>query len=306
MKWNIDAIPVFLAVADQQSITQAAAKLDRPKSSVSRIVTRLEEQLGLILFERNTRQVRLTDEGQNFLGHARLIMEQVDLADNALAGLAGQPSGSLTVTLPMAFGREIIQGQLAEFQQLYPDIELNILVTSHQVNLMADNIDLALAVGELQDSDLISQKIFDAPLAFVASPALPDLADIAANPASIRKAMRFCERRYRDKRFRIKIDGQRSYLDTSGLASVNDPVMLRETLIQGGGIGFLPLIYCQRQIASGQLVQILQSVEPEARATISALYQRRAVQPIKIRAFVEFARACVRRSESQLASGRAS
>src|SRR6056300_675965 len=103
MNWNVDAIPVFLAVAELQSITAAAARLGRPKSSVSRILARLEEQLGLTLFERNTRHVRLTDEGQNFLAHAQLIMEQVRAADNALSGLSGRPSGALTVTLPMAF-----------------------------------------------------------------------------------------------------------------------------------------------------------------------------------------------------------
>ena len=297
MNWNIDAIPVFLAVAELQSITAAAARLGRPKSSVSRILARLESQLDLTLFERNTRHVRLTDEGQNFLAHAQLIMEQVRAADNALSGLSGRPSGALTVTLPMAFAREIIQGRLAQFQRAYPEIALTILVSSHQVNLMAENIDLALAVGELQDSDLVSQKIFDAPLAFVAAPDLPGLQDITAEPASIRRAMQFCERRYRERRFRLRINGQRAVLDTTGLASLNDPLMLRETLIAGGGIGFLPLLYCQRQLAEGSLVRVLDGVEPDARATISALYQRRAAPPKKIRAFIDFARDCVRQAE---------
>ena len=153
MKWNINDIPVFVAVAEYAGISLAARKLGMPKSSVSRAITRLEAALGLSLFDRNTRNLRLTDEGQVFLSHASLIVEQAEAASAALAGIQKRPSGNLTVAVPMAFSREIIGGRLAEFSAAYPDIKLDIRVVGHPVNLMSDHIYLSFLPDVQEASD---------------------------------------------------------------------------------------------------------------------------------------------------------
>lgn len=297
MKWNINDIPVFVAVAEYAGISLAARKLGMPKSSVSRAITRLEAALGLSLFDRNTRNLRLTDEGQVFLSHASLIVEQAEAASAALAGIQKRPSGNLTVAVPMAFSREIIGGRLAEFSAAYPDIKLDIRVVGHPVNLMTDHIDLSISPDVQEDSDLYCQTLLRTKLIWVASPTYPGLGDVTPDIASITLHMRFCEQRYFLRKMPVLFDDNaatpRCFLNCLGAMPVNDPVLLRETIKQGGGISFMPDIYCKSALASGELVQILPAVKPDMDATVSALYLRHRFVPQKIRVFIDFAKACV-------------
>ncbi|MDB2389720.1 LysR family transcriptional regulator [Alphaproteobacteria bacterium] len=297
MKWNINDIPVFVAVAEHEGISLAARKLGMPKSSVSRAISRLEATLGLSLFDRNTRNLRLTDEGQVFLSHASLIVEQAEAASAALAGIQKRPSGNLTVAIPMAFSREIIGGRLAEFSDAYPDIKLDIRVVGHPVNLMTDHIDLSISPDVQEDSDLYCQTLMRTKLIWVSSPAYTELASVTADIASITAHMRFCEQRYLLRKMPILFEDNkvapRRFLNCLGAMPVNDPVLLRETIKQGGGISFMPDIYCKSALASGELVQILPEIRLDMDATVSALYLRHRFVPQKIRAFIDFARECV-------------
>jgi len=301
MKWNINDIPVFVAVAEHAGISLAARKLGMPKSSVSRAITRLEAALGLSLFDRNTRNVRLTDEGQVFLSHASLIVEQAEAASAALAGIQKRPSGNLTVAMPMAFSREIIGGRLAEFSATYPDIKLDIRVVGHPVNLMTDHIDLSISPDVQEDSDLYCQTLMRTKLIWVASPDYLELAKVTADIESITAHMRFCEQRYLLRKMPVLFDdpapASRRFLNCLGAMPVNDPVLLRETIKQGGGISFMPDIYCKSALATGALLQILPTVKLDMDATVSALYLRHRFVPQKIRVFIDFAKTCVARAK---------
>ena len=124
MKWNVNDLPVFLALCETHGVRATAARLNMPKSTVSRCLTRLEEKLDLRLIDRNTRQFRLTAEGERFLPHAQQIMDQVAAANEAISGLRHKPGGSLKIAMPMAFSREEIGGRLAEFSARLPEIRL--------------------------------------------------------------------------------------------------------------------------------------------------------------------------------------
>lgn len=298
MKWNIDDLPVFLALCETQGVRAAAARLNMPKSTVSRCLTRLEEKLDLRLIDRNTRQFRLTAEGERFLPHAQQIMDQVAAADEAISGLRHKPGGSLKIAMPMAFSREVIGGRLAEFNARFPDIRLEVLVTSQQVNLLIEDIDVALAVGPFEDSELNSQKIVETPLIWVASPGYAAQFDWADQLAALRSHIKFCERRYKSRRLGLKGQHGRQYLDTSAAMSINDPILLREVIMQGGGVGLMPELYCRNPLRSGALVQICTAIIPEPRAQIVALTASRRLYPQKMRVFVDFAKQCVRDYQS--------
>ena len=122
MNWNVDHLPAFVAVADHGGISAAARHLAAPKSTVSRAVARLEEDVGLQLFVRGSKSLRLTHDGSQFYQHAIRILEQVDAASAELAGLSESPRGRLTVALPMAFGREIVGPHLTSFRAANPEI----------------------------------------------------------------------------------------------------------------------------------------------------------------------------------------
>ena len=159
MKWDINDLPIFLAVTQVKGIRAAAEKLGMPKSTVSRTISRLEEQLDIRLFDRNTRQFRLTDEGAVFLNFAETIVDQAKQADAAMAGIRHLPTGQLKISMPMAFSREVIGGRLAEFHKRFPDITLELQVTSHAMNLFQEDLDVAFVVEPVESSDLIRQVI---------------------------------------------------------------------------------------------------------------------------------------------------
>ena len=154
MNWNVDHLPAFVAVAEVGGISAAARRLGEPKSTISRAIARLEEDIGLQLFVRGPRSLRLTHDGSQFYQHAIRILEQVEAASAELAGLSETPRGTLTVALPMAFAREIVGPHLARFQAEYPDIRLNLRIGSGQPDLIRDAIDMAVIVGSATDSDL--------------------------------------------------------------------------------------------------------------------------------------------------------
>jgi DNA-binding transcriptional LysR family regulator len=293
MKWNVDDLPVFVAVSEMRGIRAAAEKLNMPKSTVSRTLSRLEDGLDFRLFDRNTRQLRLTAEGAAFLGHAQAILEEVMTANEAVAGLRHSPSGLLKVALPMAFSREVIGGQLAAFNQRYPEIVLEVMVTPYLVNLMREDVDLALVVGPVDDSDLMSQKISDTPLIWVASPDYAAKHDWDDQLARLKPHIKFCEQRYKTRRLAVKTTKGKQYLDTSMTISVNDSVILRDVVRQGGGVGLLPELYCRALLNTGELVQVCPSIVPEARAQILALTVSRRLASQKTRLFIEFVRDCV-------------
>ncbi|MEX1057332.1 MAG: LysR family transcriptional regulator, partial [Natronospirillum sp.] len=112
MKWNLSDIPIFTAVVDHNGITAAAKALKIPKSTISRTLSRLEEDLNVRLLERNSRNMRLTYEGSTFFKECKVIMEQVESANALLNGLTHKPSGPLHVSMPIGFARHVVSGRI--------------------------------------------------------------------------------------------------------------------------------------------------------------------------------------------------
>ena len=129
MKWNVDHLPAFVAVARHGGISAAARAMGQPKSSLSRIISRLEDDVGIHLFLRGTREFALTADGALFYQHAVRICEQVDAASAELSGLGDTPHGRLAVALPMAFSREVVSPFLPRFLAEYPDLHLDLTLS---------------------------------------------------------------------------------------------------------------------------------------------------------------------------------
>ena len=238
MKWNVDDLPCFVAVADLGGISAAARALNIPKSSVSRILSRLEDGLGLQLFVRGSRALRLTHDGAQFYRHAGRILEQVDAATAELAGLGETPRGRLTVALPMAFGREIVGPRLSDFQARYPDIRLDVRIGSRLPDPLREQIDVAVVVGMPPDSDLIQQRLIDTPLVWIADPqtarSLPET--FVAEP--IGKFIRAVETRYATGSLLLAGEDAvqiRMELDLTKVMQINDPLIVRDLVAAGGG-----------------------------------------------------------------------
>lgn len=288
MKWNINDVPIFVATVDQKGISAAANFLHMPKSTVSRSISRLEEGLGIRLLERNSRRLRITSEGEAFYRHAVLIMEQVETANVQMVGLTSVPSGRLTVALPMAFSREIIGGKLAEFNRRYPLINLEVIVTSHSVDIIRDQIDIALVVGSLNDSELIAQQLLETSLIWITSPSYIHENKLDGSIDNILKHVRVCEKRYGSSRLVLRDDSNKQTIDLTSVVHVNDALMVREMVMEGAGVSLAPMIYCRRLIAEGHLLQIWPHIRIESTANVSVVYPSRRLLSNKSRAFIEY------------------
>lgn len=289
-KWNMEHLPVFVQVAEHLGISAAAEQLQMPKSSVSKIITQLEKSLGVRLLERNSRNVRLTSEGEIFYRESQRILEQVEETAHTMQGLVSHPAGKLTVAMPIAFSREIVAPRLQEFAAQYPDIALELVVTNQTMDIMREHIDLAVMVGALSDSDLIVKSLYQSRLCCVASPEYASKNGLTDAMTNLQDHVKIAESRYALRRFPIRIRQTRENIDlNSGVIRVNDPLSVRDAVLTGFGVGLIPFQYCKKQLQRGQFVEVFPGISFDVTAaTLSVIYPGRRLLSNKSRAFIDF------------------
>jgi len=160
----------FVAVADAEGFAPAAARLSMSPSVVTRLVARLEDQLGIRLLQRTTRSVTLTDAGARYLERARRILADVDDAEESALAERGRPTGRLVVTAPAMFGRLHVSPVMCRYLAANPDVIGELSLSDRIVNLVEDGIDLAVRIGRLADSSSIARKAGETRRVVVASP----------------------------------------------------------------------------------------------------------------------------------------
>lgn len=290
MKWQIDDIPFFIAVAENEGITAAANKLNMPKSSISKALNRLEDTLGVRLLERNSRNVRVTSEGETFYRHCLLIMEQVEETNATMGGLVARPHGRLVVALPMAFCREIIAPNLSKFHEEFPDIDLEIIVTSRSVDIIKEQIDMAVVVGKQIDSNLITKTIYQAQLLWVTSSEYAERNNLGEMPEHLLSHIQICEKRYGERSFPIHTPDLTTRINLrKNITHVNDPISVREAIINGCGVSLIPDQYCKKKLADGSLIQVYKHISIERKASaLSVVYPSRRLLSNKTKAFLSF------------------
>ena len=161
----------FARIADLGSLSGAARALGMPKSSASRSLARLEAVAGAALVERSTRHLRLTDAGHLLQRHARRILDDVGEAENALTGLIGVPRGTLRVSVGFTFAMGPLALMLPGFLARYPEVRVVLSIDNRNVDLLAEEFDIAIRIGRLPDSDLIARRLTTIALWTCASPA---------------------------------------------------------------------------------------------------------------------------------------
>ena len=290
MKWHLDDLPVFLAVVEQGGISAAARALGAPKSTISAALSRLESGLGLRLLDRSTRRLRLTAEGEVFRSQAQMVVEQAREADALMGGLGSKPSGRLTVALPPAFTHDLLAPHLPRFRAQHPEVDLEIVVTTQGAAMVRDSADVAVVVGQLEDSELVSRTLFEPELIWVASPKWLQTHRLGETLNAVRAQVQICETRYAQRRLKLLVHGEETYIDLSrGVMKVNHPLVVRRVLLEGGGVSLLPRPYCTEALAQGRLVQVLPHMRfAQAGSRLTVVYPSRRLLSPRVRVFLEF------------------
>jgi len=167
---RLTAMRAFVAVSDAGGFAPAAGKLALSPSVVTRLVARLENQLGIRLLQRTTRSVTLTDAGARYLVRARRILADVEDAEESALAERGRPTGRLVVTASAMFGRLHVSPLMWRYLDAHPDVVGELTLADRNVNLVEDGVDLAVRIGHLSDSSLVARKAGSTRRVVVASP----------------------------------------------------------------------------------------------------------------------------------------
>lgn len=168
---RLEAMQVFVTVADLRGFAPAARKLRLSPSAVTRLIAALEEHLGARLLQRTTRQVTLTDVGTRYLERARRILADVEEADGSAREERNRPNGRLVVSAPVGFGRLHVGPIMTAYLTRYPDVACELRLADHLVNLVEDAVDTAVRIGHLADSSLVARQVGEMRRIVVAAPA---------------------------------------------------------------------------------------------------------------------------------------
>ncbi len=240
---DLNHVAVFIRVVELESFTAAAKQLGLPKSSVSRTVTRLEEDLGVRLLQRTTRTLHLTEAGHAYYERARLALTGLEEAASAASNMSAEPRGIVRVTAPTDLSILNMVELVARFVRKYPLVHIELSLTSRLVDLVAEGIDLGLRAGKLRDSTLVARKIGSDSLGVFASPSYlrrrgrpQTLADLAKHDCVL-----FNGKNGKGE-WRLSGPAGEESVSVRGPVSVDEMAFAMQAVSAGLGIGLLPVI----------------------------------------------------------------
>ena len=285
---SFNAIPVFVAVAQQQGFSAAARVLGLSKSAVSKRITQLEASLATRLFHRNTRKLSLTEAGERFYEHALQAANAAQQAEDAVSELQGEPCGQLRIKVPMSFGLLHVAPLVPRFLKRYPGINVDLMMDDRQVDLVKEGIDVAICTGQLADSSLVARRLATLRSVICMSPDYQPQTPLES-PADLAEENCILYSYAADAAsWTFGQDGATQPIPVTGNYRVNNSEALKEALLRGGGIGRLPSFVAGEAIRAGRLQPLFIDCELPAQA-LHAAYPARSYLPAKVRAFIDFA-----------------
>lgn len=277
---------VFAKISELMSLSATANVLGMPKSSVSRSLTRLEKHLGVALLYRTNRKLALTDTGLQFAEDARRILSDVEEAEQKVGQIRQTPRGLLRVSAPVTPGQWMIAPLVAEYLMRYPEMNVALTLTSHKVAPMAEEIDVVIRTGDLEDSRLAARRLGTVALKLVATPDYLKAHGMPQVPGDL-AGHALLDIFAGDVEWRMDKDAETASVLVHTRFSANDTSTIRAVVLRGGGIGWLPDYLCQEDLAAGTLVHVLPGWGRGKRDIHAVFPQHRTVTP-KVRSFVDF------------------
>ena len=290
---DIENLSLLLDVAQRGSFAAAAKERAIDPSSVSRVIARLEEELGLRLFQRSTRRLALTEAGDAFVKRLDAILEELRRARSEALDMTETVSGTLRLTASVAYGEICVMPLVGEFRRLYPDLKLDLVFTDSNLDLVGERIDLAIRLGAALEGDVIASKLVDTHYKLVASPdwltrhrAPPTPEALSSESCLLLDLPGFRSGfRYRGA------TGREKAVDITGDILVSTPLALRGAVLAGLGPGMLADWLVADPLADGRLIDLFPKlrVTPTSFTTAAwIVYPSRAFLPRKVRAMVDF------------------
>jgi len=287
---NLNDMMVFLTVVEHQSFTLAADAISLPKSNISRKVSRLEAALGVRLLERSTRSLRLTEIGKTYYEHCVRINEEITNSQKCIETMSSVPRGVIKLCTSVTIGQSLIAPLLMQFNELYPDIQVQLQLTNRRIDIIEEGFDLVLRVGESADSSLISKKLMNTNLKLYASPQYINnqntLKEITIENLVNHKCL-FMNATSHSNQWVLNDKNESETVKLNPSFVCDDFNVIYQMTLNGAGISLLPEYLCKDAISDNRLQQVLNSWQ-STKISLYAIYaSRKGVTP-KIRAMIDF------------------
>lgn len=287
-----DGLTEFLAVAEHKSFTLAATRLAVTPTAVSHAIKLLERRTGVLLFQRTTRRVALTEAGASLFARLRPAASEIDEALAVLSGFRDQPMGTLRITAPRLSGALLIEPLMPLFRQAYPQVSLDISLDDATVDLMESGFDAGIRLGESIEKDMIAVRLTpDLQWSVVGSPAYFAKAGKPLSPEDLTRheciGFRFANSGSAH-RWEFRRDGRDFTVGVESGVIVNDRKLLVCAARNGLGLAYACNLEIIDELENGQLEQVLQPFVPLSSALYLYFPSRTQTQP-KLRAFIDMA-----------------
>lgn len=282
---------VFVRVVELGNLSAAGRDQRVSPAVASNRIKELEKHLGVRLFNRTTRKLTPTEHGHIFYAGSLKILEAVEEAEAAVGELLENPRGSIRVTAPLGFGRRMIASGIPEFHDLYPDVEVRLRLSDHEIDIMSEGVDVAFKLGILENSNLRMRGIMNCERIICAAPQYLEKHGTPTSPDDLIKDKHSCLLlRYPGSRefyWTLQTpEGMRKY-DVFGPYDSDDGDVLTQWALQGRGIINKPLFEVKEYLKSGQLVQILHDTPPMP-IQLAAIYPHKRFVDPKVRLIIDF------------------
>ena len=282
---DLDGIAVFVKVVQAGSFSQAAKLLNMPNSTVSAKVAALEKRLGVTLLQRTTRRLHLTEPGAGYFRRCLQALEGLQAAESELESERSETKGVLRLTAPVELGRSALPPVLDVLMKRHPAIEIDLIITNRLVDLVAENIDVAVRAGPLKDSALIAKRFVLGQFGLWASPSYLKNNSVPRNPNELKEhdCLRFAP--FTGRKLQLTNGRERAQIALAGRITADDFEALRALAVLGWGIALLPSFLCAEEAKERKLVSVLPNWRGDS-VTISVVYPAQRFVSPKIRAFI--------------------
>ncbi|UOB59744.1 LysR family transcriptional regulator [Burkholderia pyrrocinia] len=285
---RIDAMSVLIAAVESGSLSKASRRLGLPLATVSRKMADLEAHLKATLLVRSSRGLELTPAGRSYVTAAKSILEQVVEAERAAAGEYLEPKGDLVVTGPNMFGRMHVLPVVTSFLAAYPDVSVGLMLTDRITHFLDDQIDVALRIGDLPDSELVAIRLGAVRRVICASPSYLSTRGIPVSPDELPEhSVVSFENVSSTSNWKFWSGGSDFEVPFRSRLSVNTIEAAIDAGLAGSGLIRTMSYQITEYVRRGDLQIVLSEFEPPVRP-VHLVYDKKNRLPLKLRAFIDF------------------
>lgn len=285
---DLNAALILVRIVDKGSFTAAAQELGMTKAMVSRRIAELERRLGVRLLYRSTRQLTLTEEGEQYYQRCSKAVDALTEAELMLSARQQEVTGTLKLAVPIETGQLVVGRMVAKFLQRYPAMQVELELTNRILDPISEGLDAVVRVGDMSNSNLAARRLWSTERLLCASPDYLARSSAIARPEDLLRHERVAvSSGFLASHWCFERDGREVLVDPPSRFRVNNITCAREAAKAGLGVASLPAMLCLEELERGELVSLLPEWQ-QPRVPIYLLFPERRLMPRKLRAFIDF------------------